>query len=144
MIKRNPLFFAFLFPAVIDGLATVIGQGCEYWSEPSIARDASPAYYFLAASPWLFILGSVVWFVFWYWAFKRLKEPLNLFLTFLFIAGHSWGSSSWLMKIFKDWGLYTADNQPSVIFSWSLLIIYFSLIALTATYCLRIYLSKRK
>lgn len=144
IIKKNPLFFAFFFPALVDGAVTLFGQGSEYWSASRVVNEASPAYYFLLASPWLFLLGSVVWFVFWYWLFKRLREPLNLFLMFLFIAGHSWGSSGWIMKMFKQNGIYTLGNQPSIIFTWSLLVIYFILIATVATYCMRIYLTTNK
>ena len=140
IVKKNPLFFAFFFPALVDGIATVVGQGPGYWSSSGSVNEASPAYYFLLASPWLFIFGSVVWFVFWYWLFKRLKEPAKLFLMFLFIVGHSWGSSSWIMKMLKEAGVYTLGNQPSIIFAWALLIFYLVLVSVMATYCLRIYL----
>lgn len=143
IIRKNPLFFAFFFPALIDGLVTLLGQDIQYWNGLRVVNEASPAYYFLLVSPWLFLLGSVVWFVFWYRLFKRLREPLNLFLMFLFIAGHSWGSSSWIMKMFKQAGVYVIGNQPSIVFVWSLLIIYFILIAGIATYCLRVYLKQK-
>lgn len=143
VISKNPLFFAFFFPALVDGVVTLLGQDSSYWAN-RVVNEASPAYYFLLASPWLFLLGSIIWFVFWYWLFKRLKEPLNLFLVFLFIAGHSWGSSSWIMKMFKQAGIYTLGNQLSIIFAWSLLIFYFVLVAGIATYYLRIYLQIKK
>jgi len=142
VLTKNPLFFAFFFPALIDGITTLLGQDARYWSDSKIINEASPAYYFLLVSPWLFLFGSIVWFIFWYWLFKRLKEPLNLFLMFLFIAGHSWGSSSWIMKMFKQAEIYTLGNQPSIIFAWSLLIIYLILVAGIATYCLLIYIKK--
>ncbi len=138
------MFFVFLGPAGVDAVVTVIGQGKGYWSNPLLASDASPAYYILAASPWFFVLGSLIWFFLWYLLFQKLKEPLNLFFMFLFIAGHSWGSSSWLMRIFKQMNVYTKSNQLSIIFAWGLLIIYFALIAFVAVYCLRIYLKNRK
>jgi len=144
IVISNPLFFAFLFPALIDGLVTLLGQDFRYWNGSKVVNEASPAYYFLLVSPLLFLLGSVVWFVFWYWLFKRLKEPLNLFLMFLFITGHSWGSSSWIMKMFKQAGIYTLGNQPSIIFAWNLLVFYFISIAFIATYCLRIYIRTKK
>lgn len=144
IIKNNPIFYAFFFPALIDGIATLLGQSSQYWDNSRVVNEASPAYYFLLASPWLFLLGSIVWFVCWYWLFKRLKAPLNLFLMFLFIAGHSWGSSSWIMKMFKQTGVYTLGNQLSIIFAWSLLIVYFALTAGIATYCLKIYLKKKQ
>lgn len=143
LISKNPLFFAFIFPALTDGIITLLGQDKSYWTMRAV-NEASPAYYFLLVSPWLFLLGGFIWFIFWYWLFKRLKEPLNLLIMFLFIAGHSWGSSSWIMKIFKQTGVYKLGNQLSIIFTWILLIIYFMIIAVIATYCLRVYLQKRK
>jgi len=144
IIKRNPLFFAFLFPALADAMMTLIGQGKQYWSINRVVNEASPAYYFLVTSPWLFIFGVVVWFVFWYWLFKRLREPLNLFLMFLFIGGHSWGSSTWIMKMFRQAGVYMPGNQVSIILAWSLLVSYFVVIAVIATTCLRVYLRENK
>jgi hypothetical protein len=58
---------------------------------------------------------------------------------FLFIAGHSWGSSSWIWKIMKENGVYVSSSQESVILAWSIVVIYFVLIALFATYSLRLY-----
>ena len=142
IIKDNPLFFAFFFPALVDGVTTFFGQGSGYWNTSRVVNEASPAYYFLLVSPWLFLFGSIVWFVFWYFVFKKIKEPLNLLLMFLFIAGHSWGSGGWIMKMFKQAGIYTLGNQSSIIFAWSLLIIYFVLIAGIATFCLQIYIRK--
>ena len=143
LVARNPLFFAFFFPALVDGVVTILGQDKNYWTNPNVASDASPIYYFLIASPWLFIASSIVWFGFWYWLFKRLKEPVNLFLMFLFIAGHSWGSSSWIWKIMKVNGVYTSNNQSSIMFAWSIAVLYFALIAFFATYCLKIYLKRK-
>lgn len=141
-ISKNPLYFAFFFPALVDGIITLLGQDTSYWTN-KVVNEASPAYYFLLFSPWLFVLGSILWFVFWYWIFKKLKEPLNLFLMFLFIAGHSWGSSSWIWKIMKINGVYTPGNQFSVMLAWSIIIVYFASIALIATYCLRIYIRRK-
>ena len=142
VISKNPLYFAFFFPALIDGIITLIGQGSSYWTN-KVVNEASPAYYFLLFSPWLFVLGSIFWFVFWYWVFKKLKEPLNLFLMFLFLAGHSWGSSSWIWKIMKSNNIYTPNNQQSIIVAWSVLVFYFALIAFFATYCLRTYFKRK-
>lgn len=138
IIYGNPLFFAFLFPALADGIITLLGQGSQYWETARKVNEASPAYYFLLASPWLFITGSIVWFIFWYWLFKRLKEPVNLWLMFTFIAGHSWGSSSWIAKLIRDSGWMS--NQMRIMETWGILVFYFALIGLVATYCLRIYI----
>lgn len=134
IVQNNPLFFAFLFPALADGLLTLAGQDPSYWAGSKIVNEASPAYYVLVFSPWAFIIGGLFWFIFWYWLFKRLKEPINIFLMFLFISGHSWGSSSWLVKILRENGVHTL--------AWYILIAYFALVALAATYCLQIYLKK--
>ncbi len=141
LVTKNPLFFAFFFPALVDGIVTLLGQDTSYWTN-RVVNEASPAYFALFISPWLYAVGSIFWFVFWYWVFKKLKEPLNLFLMFLFIAGHSWGSSSWIWKIMKVNGIYSPNNQPSIIFAWSIAVLYFALIALFATYCLRIYIRR--
>ena len=142
IVKRNPLFFAFLFPAVVDGIMTLVGQNPSYWSK-RIVNEASPAYYFLKISPWLFVVGGVVWFALWYWVFKRLKEPINIFLVFLFIAGHSWGSTSWIWNIAKRNNLYSSAEQMSVMFVWAIVIFYFAVIAFFATYSLRVYLDRK-
>ncbi len=122
---------------------TLIGQDVSYWSGGRV-NEASPAYYFLKTSPWLFVACAVLWFVFLFWLFKKLKEPINLFLTILFIAGHSWGSTSWLWNIAKRNNLYTPFNQSSVIMVWFLVILYFALIALFASYSLWIYFKRNK
>lgn len=142
LIKHNPLFFAFLLPAITDGAVTILGQDSQYWTN-RVVNEGSPAYYFLVASPWLFVLGSVVWFVGLYWLFKRLREPINLFLMFIFIAGHSWGSTSWFWRMMRLSGFYEVSNQPSVIRAWFVAVTYFLLIASAATYCLRVYMNQR-
>lgn len=139
LVKKNPLFFAFFFPAIVDGILTLLGQDESYLSGGKV-NEASPAYYFLLLSPWLFVFGAILWFVFWYWIFKKLKEPINLFLMFLFITGHSWGSTSWIWNIAKRNDLYSVSDQASVILVWCIVIVYFALIALFATYSLRTYL----
>ncbi len=144
LLNKNPLFFAFLFPALVDGIITLVGQSSDYWQGVKVVNEASPAYYFLLISPWFYILGGVIWFAFWYLIFKKVKDSVKFFFMFLFIAGHSWGSSTWIMKMFRDNHIYTLDNRLSIIFAWSLLIVYFSLIALFASYCLEIYTQSQK
>ena len=143
LLTKNPLFFAFFLPDLVDGIVTLVGQDAQYWSG-RVVNEASPAYYALLFSPWLFLFGSLVWFGFWYWAMKRLKEPFSFFFVFLFTAGHSWGSSSWLWKIARDNGWYVATDQLSVMLVWGGAVVYFVLIAVFATICLQLYLRKRK
>lgn len=144
LIKKNPLYFVFLFPSLVDGVLTLVGQGPQYWSEQRVVNEASPAYYFLLASPWVFAIGSIVWFVFWYWIFRRLKEPINLILMFLFLAGHSWGSTSWIWNLMKRNEIYVSGNQISAMIAWFIPLIYFFLIGLSATHCLRVYMDEGK
>lgn len=143
IIKKNPLFFAFLFPAIFDGVITLLGQSPKYWSGLGKVNEASPAYYFLLASPWVFIFGSIVWFSFWYWVVKHIKEPLNFLVMFIFLIGHSWGSSTWITKILREAGFYTLNNQISQMLTWGIVIAYFMVIALLAAYCLHIYMKLR-
>lgn len=142
IVSKNPLFFSFIFPALTDGIVTLIGQDNLYWTG-RVVNEASPIYYILLVSPWLYVLGAFSWFVFWYLLFTKLKEPINIFMMFAFIAGHSWGSSTWLWKFMKDNHIYSPLNQPSVIFAWSINILYFFLIAFFATYCMMLYLKPR-
>lgn len=132
LIKKNPLFFAWFFPALVDGIVTLLGQNGSI-------NEASPAYYFLLASPWIFVAGAVIWFIGWYLIFKRLKEPMNLFLMFLFVIGHSWGSSSWFKKMLNLAGFYSIENQINTMIGWGTIILYFILVSLWATYCFRLY-----
>ena len=143
IISKNPLFFAFFLPALTDGVVTLLGQNKSYWSNHVLANEASPIYYFLAVSPWLYVLGVVIWFVFWYWLFLRLKKPFNLFLMFSFISGHSWGIGSWIFWLLKEQGFYVPGNQLSVISAWAIVVLYFWLIAFSATYCLSVYYKNR-
>lgn len=143
MIRRNPLFFAFLLPAVVDGFLTLFGQSKNYWQNTSLVNEASPVYVFLVLSPWLFILGSVVWFLIWYRVIKAVKEPFNFGLMFLFIAGHSWGSGSWIWKLIKESYFYQPNNRISIMIAWGLVVFYFIVIATIAGYCLRLYNKKK-
>lgn len=142
-ISKNPLFFAFIFPSLVDGAVTLVGQDASYWTH-RIVNEASPAYYVLYASPWLFVIGSILWFSLLYWLFKKIKEPFNLFLMLLLVIGHSWGSSSWIWRMFYLPGGYQVTNQASAMIAWGIMVLYFALIAVFATYCLRIYLKQNK
>ena len=144
IVRKNPLFFAFLSPALTDGLITLLGQSSQYWNGGKTVNEASPAYFFLLASPWVYSIGVILWFIFWYWVFKKIKEPFNLFLMFTFIAAHSWGSGGWIKKFISENGFYTIENQVRMFLGWGLIIAYFFLIAVSATYCLRIYLKEQR
>jgi len=142
-LNKNPLFFAILFPVVADGVLTLVGQGPAYWAN-RVVNEASPVYYVLKFSPWLFIALSLVWFFVLYKVFQKLKEPLNVFLMFLLIAGHSWGTASWLWNLARRYNLYTNSNQQAVVMIWFLVVGYFSLIATFATFSLMNYYKRKE
>ena len=138
IIGKNPLFFAYVFPAIANGVLTLAGQDPSYWKGGAV-NEASPVYYVLQISPWLFVLGSALWLAFWYWAIRKLKEPLNLIMTLLFIIGHAFGSISWIVKIISEKEFFRYGNQTTDMIAWCIIIIYFVLIATVAANCLRRY-----
>ena len=144
LVEKNPFFFAFFFPALIDGIVTFLGQGKEYWSVTRTVNEASPAFYFLKSSPLLFIFGSIIWFVSWYLFFDKFKhEQIKLWLALIFLVGHSWGSGSWMVKFFKDWGVWTVDNVLLTNLMWAVLVGYFGIIAFFASKSLSVYFSEK-
>ena len=120
-IKSNPLYWAFFIPAAIDGIVTLLGQDTTYWSNYRSVNEGSPAWIILATHPALFILGSVIWFISWYFMYKKLKEPFNMMITIAFIAGHTWGSSSWISRFLGNADLYSNANR----LGWYALVTYF-------------------
>lgn len=141
--NRNPLFFSFLFPAITDGIVTLLGQDAIFWQNYQTVNEASPAYFFLVIHPALYIIGSIIWFVFLFWLMKKLKHPLNLVLALAFIAGHSWGSSSWIIKMMKTVGLFVAPDRFSLLMGWTVLILYYVLIGVLAGICIDRYFKEK-
>lgn len=141
IFSKNPLFFAFLFPAFSDMSLTLFGQN---FSQSKTLNEASPAYYFLLVSPWVFLLGSILWFVIWYYIFLKINNSLKLFLSILFISAHSWGSASWLWKLARYNNIFDSQNQASVMLIWSLVILYFTFIAYLAEICFTKYFQNKK
>lgn len=125
LIKFNPLFFSFVLPQLTDGALTLFGQDKEYWQNHKKVNEASPAYLILQTSPYLFILGALIWFVLTYILVKTLIFPLNFFVSLIFLVGHSWGSGSWLMRIFKKTHFLTPESRFSISLSYFILILYF-------------------
>lgn len=142
LFKKNPLFFSFFFPQLVDGGITLLGQNRQYWNSYQGANEWSPAYYFLAANPLIYILGAIVWFVGIYWIFKKLRGPFNLILACAFIAGNSWGSTSWIAKMLRENGLVDPLNRPVMFLSYFLLLLYFLLIGIFAAGSLREYFKR--
>ena len=141
LFKKNPLFFSFLFPAVLDGVVTLLGQDRSYWEiSYRFANEASPAYYILAKHPALFALGGAIWFIVLYLLFLKLKSPWNLMLAVAFVAGHAWGSSTWLWKFMRESNIYIIGNQNSITLAWTLIIFYFLLIGIIAGFFISKYI----
>lgn len=131
-IYKNPLFFAFVFPAAFDMVITVLGQDPSYWQNYSLANEASPGFYLLATSPFLFLGSCALWLTLWYFVVKKLPQPFNLTVSLSMLIAHAWGSSSWFNRItlFQDMDL------------WTVTIIYFILLAMSASYCITLYYKK--
>ncbi len=144
LFNKNPLFLAFLFPALVDGIVTLLGQDAQYWQNYRTVNEASPAYFFLITHPMLYIFGGVLWFSLLYLLVRRLHEPWNLVLTVTLIAGHAWGSSSWLIKMMREQGIFLPSDRISLLQGWTLLVVYFVLIGAFASYALRQYMELRK
>lgn len=137
IIRKNPLFYIFLFPSLIDCLLTILGQNASFWINPKMASEGSPAYFLLSCSPWLFATAFLIWLFVWFWLLQRLNEPLNLVLTITLLIGHSWGSGNWLGIIFVK---INPDLPFLIITKWIVSILYFLIIACFATYCLKAYI----
>jgi len=142
-IRKNPLFFVFIFPIVLDTTLTLIGQDASYWRNFKTANEMAPVYFILAFSPILFIIGSLLWYIFLYWLVKKLKEPLNLILALTFMVGHTVGSSSWIRKILFDTGIYIIGDRASTTYSWVILVGYFVLVGVIGGLSISYYIKHR-
>ncbi len=131
-VKGNVLFFSFLLPLLTDEVLTLLGQDPFYWQSYHSANEISPAYFFLATHPILYILGAILWLLASYWIVKWLKYPLNMMFAIACIAGHGWGSTSWLERMLGNANLLSIANRPLIVFSWALLVLYFVLIGVCA------------
>lgn len=130
VVQANPLFFAFLLPIATDGIVTLVGQGPSYWQSYRNVNEASPAYFFLAIHPLVYVGGGLLYLALCYWLVSRLRHPLNMMLAVALTVGHSWGSSTWLGLWLERAG-FTA-TRSLILLQWSLLIAYFTLVGLCA------------
>ena len=142
-IRKNPLFFVFIFPIVLDTTLTLIGQDASYWRNFKTANEMAPVYLILAYSPILFIVGSLLWYIFLYWLVKKLREPLNLILALSLIVGHTVGSSSWIRKMLIESGTYLIGDRTSMTYSWLILVGYFMLVGIIGGLAVNSYIKDR-
>ena len=144
LYRKNPLFFAFIFPLFVDTTITLVGQDASYWRNFTMANEMAPVYYILAYSPIVFIVGSLLWYMFLYWLVKKLKEPLNLILVLSLMVGHTVGSSSWIRKILLESGIYVIGDRTSTTFSWIILVGYFVLVGVIGGFAISSYMKLRR
>jgi len=142
LFVNNPLYFSFFIPMVMDGITTLLGQEKSYWKDYKTVNEASPAYFVLIIHPFLFLAGGILWAIIMYLLIKSLNYPINIILGCLLISGHSWGSSSWITKILKKLNFLNPESRVSILLTWSILILYFLLIGITAGLSISYYFSK--
>lgn len=133
IFTKNPLFFSFLFPALVDAIWTIAGQDSSYWQNPQNVREAGPLYYILMVSPVVYIILAIVWFVFLYWIFTKLKSPYNLIIAIAFISGHTWGTSTWIVNYLNTTALLASFSYRNLLlFEWIVMAVYCVIIAILA------------
>lgn len=140
-ISLNPLFYAFLLPLFMDAFMTLYGQDVSYWINYKNVNEAAPIYFILQKSPYAYLLLEIVWFVFVYILVKKLKHPINLMLTMLFIVGHTHGSTGWILRSMRHADFYDHSRQ-SITIVWCLMIAYFASIGVWSSYFLSQYFKK--
>jgi len=122
-----------------DGILTLIGQDPSYWLNYNSANEMGPAYFFMIVHPSLFILGGIVWIIGLYWLLLRLKHPFDLMLACILMVGHTWGSSSWITKMMREYGFLVSANRLTILFSWTIEVFYFIVIGILAGYSISQY-----
>ena len=143
IFRKNPLFFTFIFPLLADTTLTLVGQDASYWKNFKTANEMAPVYFILAFSPIVFIVGSLLWYVFLYWLIKKLKHPLNLIVALSLMVGHTVGSQSWIKKILYDSGIYVIGDRGSTNVAWLILVGYYVLVGTVASLAISAYIKNR-
>ena len=127
---------------VLDGVLTLVGQSESYWSNFRLANEASPAYFFMAVSPGLYVIGALVWFVGLWFLFKKLGQPCNLMLAMTFLVGNTWGSSTWIMKLIRESSWYAINDRSAILLAWVILASYFTVVSVNASFWLKKYFER--
>jgi hypothetical protein len=146
LYHKNPLFFVFAIPIVVDVVGTVLGQPPEYWTSGyKVFNEAVPIYPLLQIHPLLFIIFClVVWLSFTYWITKKLKEPFNIWATMALLIGHGYNSVFWLRTDLYRAGLFMGQDQLSKALSLIPMTLYILLAGWIATKGFMSYVEKRK
>lgn len=136
--KRNLLIlFPLILVMLLDLIFTLIGQPKIYWKAYIFVSEGSPlGHSLLNIHPGYFILFFIFYLLFVLFLVTNLKRPLNLMIGIGFFLGHSWGSASWVPKIFSflpSLGLYN---------NWYHTIGYFIFLAIISGFCINKWLIK--
>jgi hypothetical protein len=131
LLNKNPLFYIFVIPVIVDVVGTVLGQPPEYWSSNyKVFNEALPIYPLLQIHPLLFIIFCLgLWLPATYLLVKKLKYPLNTFATLALLIGHGYNSVNWLRVDLYRAGLFADQDQLSKALSLIPMTIYILLIA---------------
>lgn len=123
---------------ILDLTFTLVGQPAYYWQDYELFSEGSPlGPLLLSYHPGYFILFFVFYLPFVLLLATNLKKPFNIIVAISFFLGHTWGSASWLPRIFyKLVGIYVLNN-------WYLLIGYFVIIAIISGFCINQWLKKQ-
>lgn len=98
LLILTPLILVMLFDLVF----TLVGQPEIYWESYIFVSEGSPlGYSLLSIHPGIFILFYIFYFLFVLFLVANLKRPFNIMVAIGFFLGHSWGSVSWVPRIFS-------------------------------------------
>lgn len=130
--KRNLLIlFPLILVMLLDLIFTLVGQPEIYWKSYIFVKEGSPlGHSLLSIHPGYFILFFILYLLFVLFLIANLKPPFNIMIAIGFFLGHSWGSASWVQRIFlflPNLGLYSG---------WYYTIGYFIFLAVITGFCI--------
>lgn len=129
----NPkLYFiaAALFPSLLDGIITLIGQPNEYWSNFSKIDEAAPLT-FLSFGPWIFLLSVLVYTAILALVIYKLPRWISVGVGLFFCLAHSNGVQGWIASVIVD------KMQFMYEYWWYISILYSLVIVILVTLGLR-------
>jgi hypothetical protein len=100
----KPKFYfiaAVLFPSLLDGIVTLLGQSNEYWSNFSKINEAAPIT-FLTYGPWIFLLSVLIYTAVLAAIIYKLPRWVSLGVGLYFFIAHSSGVESWIPYIMVE------------------------------------------
>lgn len=137
-MKKLPLQFIFpvLIVMFIDCLFTLIGQDKSYWINPMTVNEGSPSgFALLSQGPLFFIIPFIFYMLVVFFTLKKTNINFTIPFALLLFIGHSWGSSTWLSRLFNY------NNQFDL---WYITIFYFLIISIITSLFALNYINKNK